>query len=647
MNPDRNFIRVSAHNAPRRQITAMQCELGWTGKFTSAILGMAAIVGANANPPVAVQFVEPTRVLPLIQMPICEDLLQAEGQLDAGVVTPAVAPFSALGERFAEINSSEELVAAADVGLRICRKLHGQSRSFEAIPIARAFLRCATRFGDTAVFLKASAATGILSADSGDFAGAIEFHGRALAMARESETDIAVGQALVNIGNAFSEAGHFDIAAKSYLESIDAIVDIKSGQYCRFSAMTNLAKSLRYLKDVSGGLVYADRAMAELQLGTGNVHVISQICLHQNFVRLLIAAGRHGDAEYHAQQAMELAAADGGKRCLIVAAKARAVLDLACGNIDIALTRLERALEDSRTNTASLGDTLAYVIRAEELAGQPEKAVLRLRELSALVHERTVSNALRHLSLGQSPADIRRAPTALEFTEARLRAQFAAPAMPEAWPTLSRLAIGNGLQVDASGSHGLRVGALTRLLAQAYGYGPIEALEVGLAAQLHDIGLAAGHDNLLARHANSTRVSDHTHAQHCEAGAKILSDDSTLRMSMARDIARYHHCWWNGNGYPAGIVGTAIPIHARMCAITDLYDSLLTDCPGASTYSMNDALQYLERVAGTQLDPALTHCFTNAIRSEAYNEGLEFETDRGLDCFYQLIEALTNGRSLV
>ncbi len=580
-------------------------------------------------------------------MPICIDLLQAESQLDAGVVAPAVAPLSALGERLGEINSGEELVAAADIGLRLCRKLHGQNRSFEAIPIARAVYAQATRFGDKAIFLKSAAASGILSGDSGDFAGAIEFHGRALAMAKECDNDVAIGQALVNIGNAFSDAGHFDIAVRSYLESIDSIVDLKGGQYYRYSAMTNLANSLLNLKDVSGGLEHARQAMAELKLGVGNVPLISQICLHQNFVRLLIASDRNADAEHHAQQAMDLAIADGGKRSMIVATTSRAVLDLACGKIDIALTRLENVLAESRTNSASLGDTLAYVVRAEELAGQPEKAALRLRELSSLVHERTVRNAIRQLSLGQLPADIRRGPTAFEFTEARLRAQFAAPAMPEAWPTLSRLAIGNGLQVDASGSHGLRVGALTRLLAQAYGYGPIEALEVGLAAQLHDIGLAAGHDNLLARHADSTRVADHAHAQHCEAGAKILSDDSTLRISVARDIARYHHCWWNGNGYPVGIVGTAIPIHARMCAITDLYDSLLTDCPGASTYSMNDALQYLERVAGTQLDPALTHCFTNAIRSEAYNEGLAYETDSGLDCFYQLIEALTNGRSLV
>ncbi len=580
-------------------------------------------------------------------MPICEDLLQAEGQLDAGVVTPAVAPFSALGERLGEINSGAELVSAADVGLRLCRKLHDNGRSFDALPIARAFMGCASRFGDTAIFIKASAATGILSSDSGDFAGALEFHGRALAMAKESDNNVSIGQALLNVGNTFSDAGHFDIAVRSYLQSLDTNVGRHGGQYYRYSAMTNLAKNLLNLKDVEGGLEYAGQAMAELQLGNGDIRAISQICLHQNFVRLLIASGRHSDAEYHARRALELAMADGGKRCMIVASTSRAVLDMARGNFDIALTRLENALEESRTNGSSLGDTLAYVIRAEELAGQPEKAVLRLRELSSLVHERTVRNALRHLSLGQLSADICRAPTALEFTEARLRAQFAAPAMPETWPTLSRLAVGNGLQADASGSHGLRVGALTRLLAQAYGYGPIDALEVGLAAQLHDIGLAAGHDNLLARHADSTRLAGHAHAQHCEAGAKILSDDSTLRISMARDIARYHHCWWNGNGYPVGVVGTAIPIHARMCAITDLYDSLLTDCPGASTYSMNDALQYLERVAGTQLDPALTHCFTNAIRSEAYNEGLAFETDSGLDCFYQLIEALTNGRSLV
>ena len=373
----------------------------------------------------------------------------------------------------------------------------------------------------------------------------------------------------------------------------------------------------------------------------------SQICLHQNFVRLLIVAGRHAEAEQHANQAMDLAIADGGKRCAIVASTTRAAVDLARGNTDIALTRLEQSLADSRTTRSALRETLSFVVRAQYLAGQPEKAMLRLKELAALIHGQNVRNALLHLSMPFWTSIAGNTSVTSLHIEARLRSHFSEPQPPENWSTLSRLAIGNSLQADATGSHGLRVGALTRLLALAYGYDPIEAMEVGLAAQLHDIGLAAGHDNLIRPHAESTRESSHMDAHHCRAGWEILSDDSHPRIAMARDIAQYHHSWWNGAGYPAGVAGKAIPIHARMCAIADVYDSLLTNLPTETGYSLQDALFHLTRIAGTHLDPDLVQVFTIAIRSEAYNEGVGIETNNGLACFYQLINALAEGRSLV
>jgi putative two-component system response regulator len=271
-----------------------------------------------------------------------------------------------------------------------------------------------------------------------------------------------------------------------------------------------------------------------------------------------------------------------------------------------------------------------------------------LRELSELIHDRGRRAAMEHLSIAnwRSEGHLQNI-TAFNKTEARLVTRIHRPDVPPTWQALSRIAVGNALQVDSSSEHGLRVGALTRLLAQAYGCAPIDALEMGAAAQLHDIGLAAGHENLMAPHSASRTASSHIDAAHCEAGWQILCENPHPRLLIARDIAKYHHAWWNGKGYPKGVAGLAIPVHARMCAVADLYDSLVEKAAVDRSRSMNDAFIDLEPAAGSQLDPQLVRCFIKAVRNEADNEGVSFVADDGLTCFHQLIAALSNGRNFI
>ncbi|XVO21840.1 MAG: HD domain-containing protein [Betaproteobacteria bacterium] len=88
-----------------------------------------------------------------------------------------------------------------------------------------------------------------------------------------------------------------------------------------------------------------------------------------------------------------------------------------------------------------------------------------------------------------------------------LRPQLDAPNAPEHWNVLARLAIGHSLQIDGTGAHGLRVAVLAELLAIEIGFSVIEAIEIGLAAQLHDIGQAYGHENLFQRHDLNSRCN--------------------------------------------------------------------------------------------------------------------------------------------
>ena len=581
-------------------------------------------------------------------MEICEELSIVESDVIGHRKMAASLDTFALSERLLAIESGDALASAVPIALRVCRQLHSQGRSFEALPIAQAMHERAVSLGATNLAHPTANVCGMLASDTADYAAAIDYHGQALLITDDAKDQVASSRIWNNIGGAMCSVGQYDSAMRCFQNSLEKIEALSSPQFSRFSAFTNLAQCEFHLRDVESGLFFAGHALEELAKSSGSetVDSYSQILLHRNMVRLFIDDGRVAEAEIHTRQAVSLAQLDGGLRGSIAAATTLAILDIATGKFDVALTRLDRSLADSRSVWPAFRDTLACAIRAEEAVGSPERALVRLQELTALIHDRGRYSAMQHIAIANW-RELRDAPNAsgLKDTKARLQAKLSPPAAPATWQTLNRLALGSAFQVDASSVHGLRVGALTRLLAQAHGFAPIDAMEVGLAAQLHDIGLAAGHENLLAPHAELGSDTSHVDAEHCDAGWQILSADSNPRLLLARDIAKYHHAWWNGRGYPNGVGGFAIPLHARMVAVADVFDSLLENASMGRERSIDDALIQLEHFAGSRLDPQLVKCFIAAVRDEGINEGVSFVAEDGLSCFHQLIATLSGARN--
>ena len=80
-------------------------------------------------------------------------------------------------------------------------------------------------------------------------------------------------------------------------------------------------------------------------------------------------------------------------------------------------------------------------------------------------------------------------------------------------------------------------------------------------------------------------------------------------LSVASDIASYHHEWWNGCGYPKGLKGDRIPLAARIMAIADVYDALISERCYKDAVAPNDAFSIMEKESGTHFDPALLKVF--------------------------------------
>jgi putative two-component system response regulator len=443
-------------------------------------------------------------------------------------------------------------------------------------------------------------------------------------------------------------AGNYDMAVRCYQRAVSFVQDEPGRVYSRYAALINLVQSHFQLGMYDRGLAAAEHALAEETAAFRDRDPMSVLRLRRNLVRLLVAAGRVQAAEPYVRECAALAQAVGTPRAVIAASTARATYELATGQTDVALTRLERAVAGAREVPAALRDTLACTMRAEEEAGNTERALLRLAELSDHIHRAVVERARQHVEL----AGIRRAGESVaehesEQARARLISKLAPPAQPDGWVALDRLAVTAVLRVDATGRHGKRVGALSKALAAASGVEPLQALEIGLAAELHDIGLLSVPEEILAKRTPWSEGERRAVHRHVDAGAEILCDDRHPRVFLAREIAHYHHARWDAAGYPERVGGKFIPLPARICAVADAYDAMVSGIGGRERRTMDEALAELRRHAGTQFDPELVAVFDQLIRTESHDIGMDLASDAGMDGFQELLNSLQEDRGFV
>lgn len=543
-----------------------------------------------------------------------------------------------LADRLEEALPEAEAGAAIDAALATCRALYSVGRSAEAIDLARAALSQARRGTGSARIYRALAACGILCADSFDAVGAIEFHAQALKLADQEALPVELSKAWNNIGLALGLAGSPSMAARAYARAFEAVEGIEGPLYARFGACANRASKLFQLGAHEEGLVVALRAVDELtpEFAAQERHAV--ILLHRTLVQLLVATGRVAEAGERVEQLVALASQAQDPRAFVAASTARAAYELAVGREDVALTRLERALEKAREYPACLGDTLVCLIRAEELSGSPERALARLHELSQHVYQSAIEGTRRNSalsSLASGPLD-----TPSRQMQARLVSRLGRPQAPTAWENLRRMAVSAALRADPSGWHGVRVGALTQSLALACGEQPLRALEIGLAAELHDIGLLSVPEEVIGQRGER---GDGAYLRHTNAGAELLREDRHSRLLLAGEISAYHHAWWNGSGHPSNVGGRFIPSAARMCAVADVYDELVSGFRGEQGMAMGKAMQALRKMAGSRLDPELVDRFDGVVQDASRNRGIDPERE-SMEEFQELVLALQEDR---
>ena len=173
-----------------------------------------------------------------------------------------------------------------------------------------------------------------------------------------------------------------------------------------------------------------------------------------------------------------------------------------------------------------------------------------------------------------------------------------------------------------TGEHVARTSAYVRLLATHARKDGVYADQlddhtIDLMVQLapmHDIGKIVVSDQILRKPGRLTPEEFEQMKQHAAEGGNVvrrvlsgITDEEYL--SFAADIATYHHERWDGTGYPTGLAGETIPLSARIMAIADVFDALISERCYKRAMPPDKACEIIREEAGTHFDPHLARVF--------------------------------------
>ena len=144
------------------------------------------------------------------------------------------------------------------------------------------------------------------------------------------------------------------------------------------------------------------------------------------------------------------------------------------------------------------------------------------------------------------------------------------------------------------------------------------------AAPMHDLGKIVIPDAILNKPGKFTPEEFEIMKTHASAGGKIVYDiiggvAEKNYVDIASDIASYHHEKWNGRGYPNGKAGEEIPLCARIMAVADVFDALVSERCYKKPMSYDDAFALIERESGEHFDPDVVELFMG-LKDEIYAE---------------------------
>jgi HD-GYP domain-containing protein (c-di-GMP phosphodiesterase class II) len=193
----------------------------------------------------------------------------------------------------------------------------------------------------------------------------------------------------------------------------------------------------------------------------------------------------------------------------------------------------------------------------------------------------------------------------IELLAAQMKVEESHDAVIEAW--------GKALEMRDfyTKGHTERTTALALRLAVAMNVSHKEFVNLNRGALLHDIGKMAIGDTILLKPDALTLEELEVMKRHPRYAHEMLKHIPFLKEAAV--VPLYHHERWNGTGYPEGLMGSKIPLLARIFAIVDVYDALTTDRPYRKSWEKSKAIAYLLDEAGKLFDPDIVEKFVELV----------------------------------
>jgi putative nucleotidyltransferase with HDIG domain len=155
--------------------------------------------------------------------------------------------------------------------------------------------------------------------------------------------------------------------------------------------------------------------------------------------------------------------------------------------------------------------------------------------------------------------------------------------------------------------HSRRVSEYSCAIAKAMNVPEPDLETIRVGALLHDLGKIGISDLVLQKPGRLTPEEDQLIRQHPVIGRKILENVQGLEAYLS--VVELHHENWDGTGYPRGLKGEEIPLHARIVKVADAYDAMTSDRPYRPGMSHAEAFAVLKNVSGSQMDTTVVEAF--------------------------------------
>jgi putative two-component system response regulator len=473
---------------------------------------------------------------------------------------------------------------------------------------------------------------GICAADTGNLPMAMEAYSDALSLTQKNGDASREGKTWHNLGAALIYSGLYREAIECFNRALVFTKLVPDFAHTAGPLHTNIAVCHLQLDEIPQGLTAIKKAEASSSEPTDANSAIDRVSIEANFVRLLIEIDDFDGAKIHAKTARHFASMTQSPRADIFASLAEGIAEVFSGYADAGISRLTATIEHAKTLKLNAREVLVALVKAHEHIGQHDKALEYLNMMLEQQRKTQAANVLQHVKrhLEQlhvadkdSPIEdasqiIKKLLTRAEVFEGRVakselqkRDQQLFVARVE---VMERLAVAATLCEDRSGERVYRVGRLASLLAHMLGEDDHTVFRMEIATRLYDIGKGSIPDSIRHKASAYTPGEFGLMKMHTVIGAELLAKSEITELQMAEQIARHHHEHWDGSGYPEGLKGEAIPLPARVVALADVFDALTHARPYRDAFTIDAAIEEINKGRGTQFEPRLVDPFIKLIQ---------------------------------